>query len=185
MKPKMNYEKEARQLFENNVKRWKREELGSHCGECVNKRIETKSNLVTVEFLQYILHEVNEQTGCSIEIIDAPVVLIERGNKSLIAEMTTRRLKTVYCPEVFQDLAEIHNIDPEKELQKSIKQAIVLEIVNELKMHDVSGEIVLCLYNLPIFTLIIYSPEDFTAHRGIMMRYAKILFPKDGEPVIF
>lgn len=181
----MDFEKQAKQLHENNIIQWKMEEGGQSCQACIDLKVDYKAKLFSKDFLRLIMERIHESTGCTIEIPTLPITLIERGDKMLSVSMKCRKMSAQWVshmsPMTYGEFS-----DTAIEFRQIVGNKISTDIIEELAAHKVESgdELILCLYKLPVLTPTIFSGDDFTPRRGIMMRYAKALFPKNGEPFV-
>jgi hypothetical protein len=70
-------------------------------------------------------------------VSEIPQVNIQVRSVPVVAQ--TRKLKTVWTPELAQDLTAFHNLDPDVELTKVLSESIAVEIDNEILSDLLAG----------------------------------------------
>lgn len=76
-------------------------------------------------------------TGDFEGVSEIPQVNIQVRSVAVVAQ--TRKLKTVWTPELAQDLTSFHNIDPDIELTRVLSESIAIEIDNEILSDLLAG----------------------------------------------
>lgn len=127
---------------------------------------------------EYLVKETNilkRVPKFTIEAMKMPADIIERGDKSIAITAITRKLRARWSPELSQDLQEYGTDDSERDLQNILIEQIAIDIAVEMNRDknkiNYEDELVFCPYVMPYVT-----------RKGCMMRYAKVVFPKNDEP---
>lgn len=76
-------------------------------------------------------------TGDFEAVSEIPQVNIQVRSVPVVAQ--TRKLKTIWTPELAQDLTAFHNLDPDVELTKVLSESIAVEIDNEILSDLLAG----------------------------------------------
>jgi hypothetical protein len=76
-------------------------------------------------------------TGDFEAVAEIPQVNIQVRSVPVVAQ--TRKLKTIWTPELAQDLTAFHNLDPDVELTKVLSESIAVEIDNEILSDLLAG----------------------------------------------
>lgn len=113
-------------------------------------------------------------------VMDSPVAVAnhpETGELvSLVAQ--SRKVRAVWSPEAVDDLRAFHGIDAEFEFLTAMADEIVLEIARECRNQFKEKGTVPAMYAIympPTMSPSYLDPKDFSIHRSLRMRYAKVL----------
>lgn len=188
-------EKAVNIVWSNNVYQMMQETPDDHQESLAKVQEHPLFRVITREFLQEtfdiaqgkkgsLLTEVlgSEVPVFTIEAMELPAWLIERGDKRIPVVATARKLRARFTPDLWEDLTCCWNRgDLDQEVKNILTDQIGLEIGFEMatwRRQLQEGELVFCPYNLPVI-----SPKLEGKPRGLLMRYAIVFFPQDSEPI--